>query len=1129
MKFYVLLLLFLIPISLALPVATMQTCINISHNGTLTDYTALLPISLNNTKTNGSDIRIHWNNGTDNILPYYRTEFPIQYNNSGRIIYTTPWNPADASGWIATRIPVINDGVNATTICVYYNFTSPVPDTSNGTATFLDFWDNGPLSPVMININGTGVKNTTFINLSANGNGGITSTSWSQNTTLSFMLLANPLGGDQGQFSGFSDSFPTYSGNQFTVLDSSGGDRYAYMGTGTGNRNGVSIGSYDSNWHNYSISWASNYSDARFYYDLVSEGLTDASYYPLPSTMPYCFGFACFRDGYPSNYVEIDLDNFTVRQYAPEEPTYIQEKVNKTISTCSDLQNMNNDLLGNYILSGNINCSGFDSGDGGGFLPIAPFTGTFDGQNYTISNLYINRSEDYQSLFGYANGATIKNVGIINASITGQRYAGGLIAQDDFSVISNSYATGHITGDTSVGGLIGVGCYSSISSSNSSASVDSNGNYAGGLIGDSGDCAETIISSFATGNVTGTGYVGGLIGHTEGTILNSHATGNVTGSASNTGGLVGGAGYGVGILSSFATGNVNGSIVVGGLIGSSDTIVLINSYATGNVTDLGGFGGGLIGYSTGDIITDTYAHGTVTGAAYEDGGLIGYAAYDNISNATATGDVNAAEQAGGLIGGTIGSPNIINTSYATGNVNGSNEIGGLIGESDADTILDSYATGNVTAHDGIAGGLIGETDNGDTITNCYATGDASAVDNTNTAGGLIGYSSGGDIITNCYATGDVWTNEQYAGGLIGKADTCNSGLINISYATGDVSGYDTAGGLIGSSCNNVVDNCYAQGIAITIYGDTGGLIGNSTADIVTNSYASGSVSNLFGNSAGGFIGSMFEDTLVNDFSAGLVANGASDVGGFVGFDAGYGGSSSLNNYWDSYRSNQTACLDGGGMSDCTGMNTSGTPTYFYNKNNAPLLSWDFQSIWYAHANAYPTFLYGTPPAPPGILHVALNYPYNNGNLYTDNFTFNWTVTGPDKAYLSNISIIGYGYFATDVPSTNGTMVYEAVIGAPLGFAQWQVVSWNGSDVGSSQIYNFTVLPPVPTNFTLSYQILTAYSNYTVANSKITVQDTGNYLLNYTSPMPNNNTLLLVLGAVAVLFAMLAIKLISDMI
>ena len=103
------------------------------------------------------------------------------------------------------------------------------------------------------------------------------------------------------------------------------------------------------------------------------------------------------------------------------------------ITTCAELQNIRNDVTGDYYLANDINCSGFDyAGDGKGFMPIgtlsSKFTGTFDGKGYKITHLYINRpSPQYVSLFVYTrSGSEIKNVGLEEVDVRGNQQVGGL-------------------------------------------------------------------------------------------------------------------------------------------------------------------------------------------------------------------------------------------------------------------------------------------------------------------------------------------------------------------------------------------------------------------------------------------------------------------------------------------------------------------------------------------------------------------------------------------------------------------------------------------------------------------------------------------------------------------------------
>ncbi|RBQ26409.1 GLUG motif-containing protein, partial [Arcobacter sp. CECT 9188] len=120
-------------------------------------------------------------------------------------------------------------------------------------------------------------------------------------------------------------------------------------------------------------------------------------------------------------------------------------------------------------------------------------------------------------------------------------------------------------------------------------------------------------------NITGTIYVGGLVGSNTGTISNSYITGLVSG-IDTVGGLVGINNEGT-ITNSYATGTVNGiDYVVGGLVGDNRGTIT-NSYATVSVTGTE-YVGGLAGYNYKGTIENSYASGTVTGSGYV-GGLAG--------------------------------------------------------------------------------------------------------------------------------------------------------------------------------------------------------------------------------------------------------------------------------------------------------------------------------------------------------------------------------------------------------------------------------------------------------------------------------------------------------------------------
>ncbi|TIH15583.1 DUF4347 domain-containing protein [Marinifilum sp. JC120] len=256
-----------------------------------------------------------------------------------------------------------------------------------------------------------------------------------------------------------------------------------------------------------------------------------------------------------------------------------------------------------------------DAEDLKGFKPIGhPFVAfnvDFEGNGYSIKNLYINRpTQDYVGLFGSASGGSIDNVGLIDVKITGNEYTGGLVGKSE-STITNSSVTGNITGSSHTAGLVGGGV-ASIANCYFTGNVQGE-HYVGGLIGYLGDnvgSSAKVTSCHASGSVTGVSACGGLIGRIYGsggdfTVSDSYSSGFVSNTLQKIGGLIGEVYSGVGgnflIQSSYSTSFVDGNTSVGGLIGmigGKGDYNVTNTYASGNVKGFNSVGG-LIGFSLG--------------------------------------------------------------------------------------------------------------------------------------------------------------------------------------------------------------------------------------------------------------------------------------------------------------------------------------------------------------------------------------------------------------------------------------------------------------------------------------------------------------------------------------------------
>lgn len=157
------------------------------------------------------------------------------------------------------------------------------------------------------------------------------------------------------------------------------------------------------------------------------------------------------------------------------------------------------------------------------------------------------------------------------------------------------------------------------------------------------------------------------------------------------GGLVGEALVNSAFNSCYATGTVSGTHKVGGLVGLLNGSTITSSYATGDFSQIGSsqLAGGLVGYATSSTISKSYATGNLTGAYYL-GGLVGKTSGATIIDCYATGAVESAiALIGGLIGYVVNSSTITNC-YSIGAVSGSSFVGGLVGYNDSGSATNSF-------------------------------------------------------------------------------------------------------------------------------------------------------------------------------------------------------------------------------------------------------------------------------------------------------------------------------------------------------------------------------------------------------------------------------------------------------
>jgi hypothetical protein len=217
-----------------------------------------------------------------------------------------------------------------------------------------------------------------------------------------------------------------------------------------------------------------------------------------------------------------------------------------------------------------------------------PFIGVFDGNGHTISNFsYTSTNKSRIGLFSYVEGL-IKDLRLVDPDVNGGTglSVGSLVGRLWNGTTTNCYVDdGNVSGTKYVGGLVGI-------------------NY--GIIT---DC-------YSTGSVSGDSSIGGLVGYNQGTITDCYSTGSVSGD-SRVGGLVGG--NGGTITNSYASGGVSANEEVGGLVGRNyDTI--INCYSTGRVSGIRDVGG-LVGDNYKGTVTTSFWDIETSGKSTSEGGV----------------------------------------------------------------------------------------------------------------------------------------------------------------------------------------------------------------------------------------------------------------------------------------------------------------------------------------------------------------------------------------------------------------------------------------------------------------------------------------------------------------------------
>ena len=321
------------------------------------------------------------------------------------------------------------------------------------------------------------------------------------------------------------------------------------------------------------------------------------------------------------------------------------------------------------------------------WTPIGRFNGIFEGNNHSLSGIYVYETANnmYAGLFAMAriiNNMTIKNSYIEAENINNKlfAFAGGI------SAFANEITNCHNINTTVKSSEAGFG------------------SSAGGIVAAANFSTTKIDKCSNSGKIIGIEHVGGIIGGygSSGNITNCINTGEVIGSASHIGGIAGTLQKNNKIENCQNSGTINGTGErIGGIVGQLSTSANIDScYNTGNVIGKENNVGGVAGIIFGNV-TNSYNTGKVEGKGELGGisGQIGTNCQAKISNCYNEGEIVGNDFAiGGIVGwaSVTGSTGTIEKSYNKGKIKGTTQVGGIIGRNaDVYTVTNCYNKGTV--------------------------------------------------------------------------------------------------------------------------------------------------------------------------------------------------------------------------------------------------------------------------------------------------------------------------------------------------------------------------------------------------------------------------------------------------
>jgi len=375
----------------------------------------------------------------------------------------------------------------------------------------------------------------------------------------------------------------------------------------------------------------------------------------------------------------------------------------KKVWTAQDLNNVRNNLSGSYIQMADIDLGNFSDWEPiGNLFSDAPFTGCYDGQDYKIKNLHVNKViDEYHwngsvylgpsvNIFGHTSDAKFYNLNLEDIIIQ-LTYTDDANHNDVDAILPGGVFIS-LGEDTKISNLKARDIFFEITDNLSGGTEIIAGNLIGELEGSSSSLTNVSVVS-PTMKIYSE--------HREG--LGVWGVGCLAGKASD-----------LNVKNVFCVGSLidaQEADVVGGLFGDFSSGNLVNAFYSGTIKALSSVGG-LIGSNQGDIYSSgSYAEiePSFDIDSYFLGGLIGNHAQGAVKNSFSKGNIGQSwSDSGGLVGANNGNTSTVFNSYSLSNIGaGGIHIGGMMGENSSGFVSNSYSTGFVDDTGHKTGGFTG--------------------------------------------------------------------------------------------------------------------------------------------------------------------------------------------------------------------------------------------------------------------------------------------------------------------------------------------------------------------------------------------------------------------------------------